>query len=308
MSGAGPQAVRVGADWPLVGREQELARVMSELTVMKSCGVALVGAAGLGRTRLAQEVFAAAKGLGRDAEWLVASRAAATLPFGATASLLPLDEPWQGGALYEYVRRVIRHLETHSRACPLVLVIDDAHLLDDASAALVHQLALRGLVFLVLTVRHAEPAPDAVVALWKDGQVQRIDLEPLAREAVDTLICSTFVDATVDAVARAELHLAAAGNPRALRESLAVALRESSLVRRERVWTLRSSLLTNREREVSLLAAAGLPSRAIADRLSLSVRTVNNHLVRAYSKLGVSRRDELAKALGNAGVVVHSER
>ncbi|MFI6318908.1 AAA family ATPase [Nonomuraea sp. NPDC050556] len=297
------EAMRVGADWPLVGRETELARVLSELAAPGSRGVALIGPAGMGRTRLAQEVLAAVKRRGRDAEWLVASRAAATLPFGATASLLPLDEPLDCTAPYEYVRRVIRHLETHARASPLVLVIDDAHLLDLASAALVHQLALRGLVWLCLTVRQAEPAPDAVVALWKDGQVRRIVLEPLASEAVDTLICDTLAGATMDAVARAELHLAAAGNPLALRESLA-----TSLVPRERGWTPHRPLLTGREHEVCLLAAAGLPSRVIAGRLSLSVRTVNNHLVRAYSKLGVSRRDELAKALGNTGVVVHSER
>jgi DNA-binding CsgD family transcriptional regulator/tetratricopeptide (TPR) repeat protein len=55
--------------------------------------------------------------------------------------------------------------------------------------------------------------------------------------------------------------------------------------------------LTNREREIALLAAAGHPSRVIAERLYLSVRTVDNHLSRIYDKLGVSRRVELASAL-----------
>lgn len=39
--------------------------------------------------------------------------------------------------------------------------------------------------------------------------------------------------------------------------------------------------LTFREREIALLAAAGLSSRQIADRLVVSVRTVDNHLQRA---------------------------
>jgi DNA-binding CsgD family transcriptional regulator len=56
--------------------------------------------------------------------------------------------------------------------------------------------------------------------------------------------------------------------------------------------------LTNREREVALLAAAGLPSRAIGERLYLSARTVDNHLARVYTKLGVTRRADLAAALG----------
>jgi DNA-binding CsgD family transcriptional regulator len=52
--------------------------------------------------------------------------------------------------------------------------------------------------------------------------------------------------------------------------------------------------LTRREREIAALASTGLSSRQIADRLVVSVRTVDNHLQRAYRKLGISSRDELA--------------
>jgi DNA-binding CsgD family transcriptional regulator len=55
--------------------------------------------------------------------------------------------------------------------------------------------------------------------------------------------------------------------------------------------------LTAREREIALLAAAGQTSRAIAERLYLSVRTVDNHLGRIYDKLGVSSRADLAARL-----------
>ncbi len=55
--------------------------------------------------------------------------------------------------------------------------------------------------------------------------------------------------------------------------------------------------LTAREREIAALAAAGHPSRQIAERLYLSVRTVDNHLSRIYDKLGVSSRADLATAL-----------
>jgi DNA-binding NarL/FixJ family response regulator len=61
--------------------------------------------------------------------------------------------------------------------------------------------------------------------------------------------------------------------------------------------------LTARERDVATLAARGVPSKEIAERLVLSVRTVNNHLQSAYSKLGVSGRRQLAAALaGNTDV------
>jgi DNA-binding NarL/FixJ family response regulator len=56
--------------------------------------------------------------------------------------------------------------------------------------------------------------------------------------------------------------------------------------------------LTNREREVAELAAAGLASKVIADRLFLSTRTVDNHLARIYAKLGVTSRAELPDTLG----------
>lgn len=57
--------------------------------------------------------------------------------------------------------------------------------------------------------------------------------------------------------------------------------------------------LSGREREIVILAAKGLASKDIAERLYLSVRTVNNHLQHAYAKLGVSSRAGLAQALGS---------
>ena len=58
--------------------------------------------------------------------------------------------------------------------------------------------------------------------------------------------------------------------------------------------------LSGRETEIVLLAATGMASKDIADRLYLSVRTVNNHLQHAYAKLGVTSRAGLAQALGSA--------
>ncbi|CAN5565217.1 LuxR family transcriptional regulator [soil metagenome] len=55
--------------------------------------------------------------------------------------------------------------------------------------------------------------------------------------------------------------------------------------------------LTAREREIAGLAASGVPSKEIAERLFLSVRTVNNHRQNADTKLGVSSRAELARVL-----------
>ncbi|MCU1359481.1 MAG: HTH-type transcriptional regulator malT, partial [Ilumatobacteraceae bacterium] len=60
------------------------------------------------------------------------------------------------------------------------------------------------------------------------------------------------------------------------------------------------SPLTDREREIATLAARGLTSRAIAEQLVVSTRTVENHLQRVYMKLGVTGRAELTDLLDQA--------
>ncbi|MEZ5224045.1 MAG: LuxR C-terminal-related transcriptional regulator [Ilumatobacteraceae bacterium] len=58
--------------------------------------------------------------------------------------------------------------------------------------------------------------------------------------------------------------------------------------------------LSVREREVASLAVSGLGNREIADRLYVSKRTVDNHLQRIYTKLGVQGRAGLAEALARS--------
>ncbi|MFG1807683.1 LuxR C-terminal-related transcriptional regulator [Streptomyces sp. NPDC049040] len=68
----------------------------------------------------------------------------------------------------------------------------------------------------------------------------------------------------------------------------------------ELLTTVRTPVaLTERERQVALLAASGTASREIAETLQLSVRTVNNHLQHVYAKLGVTCRRELRSELGS---------
>ncbi len=55
--------------------------------------------------------------------------------------------------------------------------------------------------------------------------------------------------------------------------------------------------LTMREREIANLVAAGLSNREIADRLVVSVRTVEGHLYRACIKLDISDRGQLAATI-----------
>ena len=56
--------------------------------------------------------------------------------------------------------------------------------------------------------------------------------------------------------------------------------------------------LTPRELEVARLAATGLSSAAIAERLFVSVRTVDHHLGHVYLKIGVKKRQDLREVAG----------
>jgi DNA-binding NarL/FixJ family response regulator len=56
--------------------------------------------------------------------------------------------------------------------------------------------------------------------------------------------------------------------------------------------------LTPQQREIALLAAAGLTNKQIGERLFLSPRTVGTHLYQLFPKLGVTSRAALRDALG----------
>ena len=58
-----------------------------------------------------------------------------------------------------------------------------------------------------------------------------------------------------------------------------------------------------RERDIAMLVEAGLSNRQIADRLIVSVRTVEGHLYRIFAKLGINSRDQLIHLLSLSGTL-----
>lgn len=57
--------------------------------------------------------------------------------------------------------------------------------------------------------------------------------------------------------------------------------------------------LSDREREIAVLAGGGAASREIATELVLSVRTVDNHLRSVYRTLGIDGRQDIPSVLGS---------
>ena len=108
-----------------------------------------------------------------------------------------------------------------------------------------------------------------------------------------------------DAAAQAAVAFESAGNRRRTVVAAAVANRLAAECGGIRTPALELAAypvpLTAREREIANLAAAGLSNREIADRLVVSVRTVEGHLYRACVKLGSSDREQLAAMIRSGG-------
>lgn len=202
---------------PLAGRDGELGVIRRALSKSGNySGVMIAGAAGVGKTRLAREVLARAAAAGDRTNWIVGTESARSLPLGAFTALLTdaIADPLPN------VRRLINTFVAQQRRGRVLMGVDDAHLLDGLSAHVVHQLAQSRGAQLVVTVRTGGDEPDAVTALWKDGLLTRLDLEPLSLEATQCLI-EANVGGPVDARSVERFWTLTGGNPLFLRQLIA---------------------------------------------------------------------------------------
>jgi DNA-binding CsgD family transcriptional regulator len=255
-----------GSAWPLTGRARELATVADALGGARPRSLVLVGPAGVGKTRLAREARGLAERAGRTTLWVTGTHSTARTPLGAFASLLPGTDGDAAAAdtVQDLVRRSARALVARAAGRPLVLFVDDAQLLDEVSAGLIHTLVASEAVTVVLTVRSGEPTPEPVTALWKDDLAIRVELPHLGGQAIQSLL-GNALGGQVDPAAVVELTARSGGNVLFLRELVLGALADSSLVNEEGVWRLRSPLSPS-DRLVELVAARlqGLDEQSLA--------------------------------------------
>ena len=108
-----------------------------------------------------------------------------------------------------------------------------------------------------------------------------------------------------DAAAQAAALFSAAGDRRNALEAASAADRLASACGGLKTPALRSTSqplpLSAREREIASLVARGLSNREIAERLVVSTRTVEGHLYRAFLKLNVTDREDLATLMRRGG-------
>jgi len=234
-----PRNAALVADWPLTDRDSELARLdrFARSTVAASAVVA--GPEGAGKTRLAREYVLRAHEARRATRWVSATPGAAEVPYGALSALLSGRVP--AGDAPQSRHEVIRLLLATMGHGPLgvhpTLVVDDAHLLDSASADVIHHLASAGRVGVIATIRSDQRAPVPITALWKDGLAERIDLDYLTDSAIQALVACAL-GGHVDPGLVAEVAGRSQRNLLHLRELVVGAVSDGALAELDGVWRL----------------------------------------------------------------------
>jgi len=291
-------------EWPLVGRTGELHRLRRLLNDEASGGVVLVGPPGVGKSRLAGEAVAVAERAGCGVARVTGTRAASHLPFGAVAGLLPPVVPGEGTAqdLAELLRRAAAALTSRAGDGRLVLLVDDAHHLDDASATLIHHLVATRSALLVTTVISGAPVADALVALWKDGLVDRLEVAGLRAEAIEELL-GTVLAGVVDPAAVAQITVRCQGNVLFLQELVTGALADGTLAEQGGMWRVVAPLSPS-ERLVELVEAR-LSGLSADERQVLEVVSFGEPM--GHAEITALADPVLAEGLERGGFLV-SER
>ncbi|WP_371670902.1 LuxR C-terminal-related transcriptional regulator [Streptomyces sp. NBC_00289] len=257
------------SQWPLTGRDGELEAFAAAWADRRCQGVVIFGPAGVGKSRLAEECLARAVHDGWKGSRASASAAAASVPLGAIAHLLPpgvdLSDPIKGFAA------IARTLARPQRA-RWVLWVDDLHLLDAASAVLLRQLLDARAVRLIATVRAGEPAGDVVDALAGEDTLRRIDLTAFSGEQVERVLRA----ALGGPVGRHTVHYlygASGGNAMYLHELVLGALAVGTLASDGEIWELTEDRPVATPRLIELigarLATASERGRPVLELLAL---------------------------------------
>ena len=242
----------------------------------------LAGAAGIGKTRILTALADNASASGTAVDRLFASVSARSIPLGAMASLVPPIDV--DVTLQQVLATTVRSLagapiSSHqgSAGCARLICVDDAHLLDEASATLVQLLAQQPGIALALSVRSGEGCPDALTRLWKDGLASRLDLQPLSEAEVGRL-AELALGNPLDGATLRRLFQATRGNVLFLRELVSSGRGAGSLTVSGGCWRWRGplalgsglrDLIAQRLRELDLHTRSGLEVVALGEPLPL---------------------------------------
>ncbi|WP_203336490.1 helix-turn-helix transcriptional regulator [Nocardioides limicola] len=216
--------------WPIIDRPALRESIDSRLSGRPPRPVALVGPSGIGKTTAAAAAAARWRRRGGEVLSILGVAELTEVPLAAfvpAMGALGVDDVSNAEALE---RQVIA--AAGRRAGELLLVVDDAPLLDATSAGIVYHLIRAFGLPAVLTQRAEHRRTGAIARLWHEDLVDQLDVTGLATEHVDALLRQRL-----GAVPRPDdvrrLRRQTDGNPLFLREVVERAERQGLVTRSE---------------------------------------------------------------------------
>ncbi len=246
--------------WPLTGRSEETRIIDAAISSSDLSGIVVCGAAGVGKSRIAREALSTAAKRGCDVKWAVGTSSARALPLGAFAAWTPSAVTDQ----LELVRGVVDSVTASSPGTAVVLGVDDVHLLDDLSTFVLHQIVQRRAAKVVLTVRDGDPISAATQELWRAGEFDRLDLQPLSRDETTALMSATL-GGTVHPDAAQRLWRLTRGNVLYLRNIVEQGVADGRLVEQGGHWTWTGDPVVPPSLAEMIEARIGTLSTTVAD-------------------------------------------
>lgn len=157
-----------------LGRSYDVERLVAHVRDGRS--VLVLGEMGIGKSVTLRHVAAILRADGTRVVSITATRAARNIPFGALTGFV---DPHDGSELAVRLDAAIQRLRGRPEQGPVVLFVDDAPFLDDASIAALHHLVTAGDAIVLAAARSSDPVRSELADLWRQADVERVDLDPL---------------------------------------------------------------------------------------------------------------------------------
>jgi DNA-binding CsgD family transcriptional regulator len=215
----------------LIGRSEEMRTIVAAISEPGLAGILVNGPAGVGKSRIVREALSAVASQGFEPRWAVGTMSARKLPLGAFA-------PWTGSASsdrLQLVRSVIDSVTSAPPGTKVVLGVDDVYLLDELSTFVLHQIVQREAAKVVLTVREGERVPTEIYEIWRGGQFDRLDLQPLSADEITELLTAAL-GGPVDPAAATRLWKLTRGNALYLRNIVEQEIADGRLRQQNGYW------------------------------------------------------------------------